>query len=174
MDKSFTQEDINKNMKRLEKCFPHLTKFPHRRPSGEKTINLIRNSYDILAYPQHPNWTYCIPVYPNVEINGKIVDIGFHMNDDWIKEGKLKLIHCISANIVYSNEEQDYGSGPINVSSKFNKALAIGLYQRLEIISREQLGHLILDFNGFLMNFFKSDLDGFDLQDFVNANTKSK
>tara|TARA_R110000772_G_scaffold59348_3_gene134368 strand:- start:163 stop:726 length:564 start_codon:yes stop_codon:yes gene_type:complete len=180
MEKSFTQKGIDRNMERLRKNFPHLNKFPFewkgRGLEGEKsTVEGIAKLYDKLAYPEHPNWTYCIPLIPNVEIDGEIVDIGFHMNDDWISKGEVErgfsIVDCMSANIVYSNEGQDYQSGPLGIGTIRKKKLVMALYN-LEIISREHLGELILDFNGFMMNFFKSELVGYDLEDFVKGNVK--
>lgn len=180
MEKSFTQEDIDRNMKRLRKNFPHLNKFPFEWKGSElkdakSTVGKIAKLYDDLAYPEHPNWTYCIPLIPNVEIDGEIVDIGFHMVDDWISKGEVErgfsIVDCMSANIVYSNEGHDYGSGPLGIGSNIKKKLVMALYN-LEMISREQLGHLILDFNGFMMNFFKSELVGYDLVDFVKGDIK--
>jgi hypothetical protein len=177
MEKSFTQQDIDRNMKRLEECFPHLTRFPYKVNVPAKVdrdkIKDIANLYDELAYPQHPNWTYCIPLFPNVEINGQKVDIGFHIDDEAIKEGSMRMAWCISANIVYSNEGQDYGSGPLSITSVYNKMLVMGLLN-LEIITKQEIGNMILDFNGFMMSFMNSDLTGFDLEDFVETSTKNQ
>jgi hypothetical protein len=172
--KSFTTESIQKNMDRLAKCFPHLTKSPHTHTAkiyGKKyaanILQAIASRYDQLAYPQHPNWSYCIPIIPAFEHKGKIVDIGLHLDDDWLigTHCKTAIISGLSSNIVYSNDGPDYGSGGPGICSVYDKQLMLALY-KLEIISRQDLLNQF-DFNNLLMKFYNSDLTGFDLQNLI-------
>ncbi len=168
--KSFTKESIHKNMSRLAKCFPHLTKYPHTyevKQKGENILKDIASRYDQLAYPNHPNWSYCIPIIPAFEHKGEIVDIGLHLNDDWLigTHCKTAILSGLSNNIVYSNEPSEYGSSTPGIYSVYSKQLMLALYQ-LEIISRQDLLNQF-DFNGLLMKFYNSDLTGFDLQNLI-------
>jgi len=178
--KSFNKESIQKNMDRLAKCFPHLTQHPFTytwsvKNAGElefthKEKNIffeIASLYDELAYPNHPNWDYCIPIIPNYRHNDKIIDIGFHMDDESILSdiSPRNIINYISNNIVYSNNGPDYRSNQISISSVPSKKIMYKLY-KLKILKYEDL-FLGLDFNNFITKFYNSNLTGFDLQNLI-------
>ena len=48
--------NIEENLRWLKKNFPQVT---------GSILNEIEANYNKLAYPDHPNWEYCLPIIPN-------------------------------------------------------------------------------------------------------------
>ncbi len=169
---AYDSEIIYKNMERLKKCFPHLNKFPFTyNPSSEskhRASNIFLNiasRYKELAYPEHHTWKYCIPIVPALNLDGRVVDLGIHLDDEWLTKKKDNIYEGISSNIVYSTEDYDYGSGPVDIGNIYKKRLMLELYE-LKIFSRQDLLNQFDKYN-ILMPFFHSELDGFHLKNFV-------
>jgi hypothetical protein len=89
------------------------------------------------------------------------------MDDEFILSdtSPRNIINYISNNIVYSNNEADYKSNQISISSVPSKKIMYKLY-KLKILKYEDLV-LGLDFNNFIANFYTSNLTGFDLQNLI-------
>lgn len=166
MKKSFTKKSVKNNMDRLVKCFPQLTTGWNMFRGA---VDKIAENYDKLAYPYHPNWRYCIPLAPNYTLkDGSVVDIGIHIQDEWLLEKDFDLEHCISANFVTSNEGPDYYSGEIYPRSEMCK-VALQVLKNLEIIDEAYIMNLIGQHNNFIEKFMRSDLTVWDLQKWVET-----
>ena len=155
--------NIEENLRRLKKNFPQVT---------GRILNEIEANYNKLAYPDHPNWEYCLPIIPNFKYKDSsgedmTVDIGLHMMDSWIEENKLSIENCLSNNIVYSNDPPDYGSGDISLHSLPRKKLMLKLYEWKILTKMDLLEQF--DFNNLIMRFYQSDkLNGWDFQNWIN------
>jgi hypothetical protein len=167
MKKSFTDEDVKTNIERLTKCFPKLV-------TGMgmlyRATDKIADNYNKLTYPEHPNWTYCIPILPNyTNKNGEVYDLGIHIEESWIE--KYGPWAGISANFVSSNEGPDYRSGYIRLTSEESKIVLLQLLQ-WNMIDEVYLMRALCEHNNNLMNFMHSDLTAWDLEDWIAEKTK--
>lgn len=169
--KSFTNKDIERNIAKMVECFPQLTEGLNllRKPTDK-----IAENYGKLAYPAHPNWSYCIPLVPNHTLkDGTVVDIGIHVDPRWIKEYPDMIGLGISANFVTSNDGPDYYSGEIRPTSEMNK-VAILYMRHWGIINNTQILQTIGDFNDLLERFLHSDLTLWDLSKFVGYDKRGE
>lgn len=166
MEKSFTEEDVKRNIERLVSCFPQLE-------GGEamfyRVLEQIADNYNKLAFPSHPNWTYCIPIIPNYTTkDGRVLDLGIHIEEDWIeKHGAYMGIY---ANFVSSNEAPDYRSGDIRLTSEESKRV-LSLLERWGVIDQTYIMNALCEHNGMLEKFMKSDLTSWDLQKWIEEKT---
>ena len=167
MEKSFTDEDVKTNIERLTKCFPQLVK---GWVGLRKIPETIAENYNKLAYPEHPNWTYCIPILPNyTNKNGEVYDLGIHIEEDWIETHGAYM--GISANFVSSNEGPDYRSGDIRLTSEESKIVLLQMLQ-WDMIDEVYLMRALCEHNNNLMNFMHSDLTAWNLEDWIAEKTK--
>lgn len=170
MRKSFTKATVAKNMRRVAKIYPHLNEGIH---GFRKTLDKIAENYNKLAFPYHPNWSYCIPLVPNYKLkDGSIVDIGIHLDDEWLLEGRGEAFG-ISANFVTSNEGPDYGSGYLSCNNETSKK-ALLVLQSLDIINESFIMNTIGRHNAFLRKFMESDLTSWDLQEWIDEYIERK
>lgn len=166
MKKSFTKKSVKNNMDRLVKCFPQLTTGWNK---FRGVVDKIAENYDKLAYPCHPNWSYCIPLVPNYTLkDGSVVDIGIHIKEDYLLEHGFSLVNSMSANFVTSNEGPDYYSGEIRPTHEMGK-VALTALLNLEIIDQAYIMNLIGEHNNFFEKFMRSDLTSWDLQKWVDG-----
>ena len=165
MKKSFTNKNIKANVAKMVECFPVLeTSFMN---SLRKTPDLLAKNYEKLAYPAHPNWSYCIPISPAHQLkDGTIVDIGIHLDRTWLLEWEGDIHQAISANFVYSNEGNDYVSGPISPTCETSKAALIML-RHMDIIDDAYIMDLIGKHNDLLNRFLKSDLTVWEISKLI-------
>ena len=166
MKQSFTTEDIENNIKRLFKCFPEIEK--GYASEIYKIRETIADNYTKLAFPEHPNWTYCIPIIPNYTCkDGEILDLGIHIYDN--REKHYPLIN-ISNNFVSSNEGADYESSMLAFDNEQSKKVLLTLL-KWDIINEEQLMYSLCNHNGMIMKFLKSDLTAWDMQEWIDQHT---
>jgi hypothetical protein len=169
MKKSFTKKDIKASIAKMVECFPQVETSPLNQL--RKTTEKIAENYEKLAYPNHPNWSYCIPLVPNHTLkDGTVVDIGICINSRWLKEYPNS-IFGISANFVTSNEGPDYYSGDIRPTSEMSK-IALIMMKHMEIIDDMYILKTIGNHNGFLDKFMYSDLTLWDMQDWIDNHIK--
>lgn len=172
MKKSFTKKDIEASMAKMVECFPVLE-------TGllnclRKTTDQLVANYDKLAYPRHPNWTYCIPILPNHTLkDGTVVDLGIYIDRRWLKEYPDSIGYGISANFVTSNDGPDYYSGPIRPTHEMGK-VALIMLERMEIIDEAYILKCIGEHNSFLHKFMHSDLTLWDMQDWIDNHIKKE
>jgi hypothetical protein len=160
MKKSFTDEDIKASIAKMVECFPVLETSPLNQLRN--TTQRIADNYNKLAYPEHPNWDYCIPLVPNYTLkDGSVVDIGIHVSSTMSPEWR------ISANFVTSNEGPDYYSGDISPTSEMYKVAMIQL-RHWEFIDDAFILRRIANHNNFLEKFLQSDLTLWDMQDWID------
>jgi hypothetical protein len=165
MKKSFTDEDIKASIAKMVECFPVLETSPLNQLRN--TTQRIADNYNKLAYPEHPNWDYCIPLVPNYTLkDGSVVDIGIYIDSRWIKKYPND-IYGISANFVTSNDGPDYYSGDISPRSEMNK-VAMKMMKHMEIIDDIYIMKCIAQHNNFLEKFMDSDLTVWDMQDWID------
>jgi hypothetical protein len=163
MKKSFTKKNIKANVAKMVECFPQLNEGLN---TLRKTPDKLAENYEKLAYPEHPNWSYCIPISPAHQLkDGRIVDIGIHLDRTWIRAG-VDIHYAISANFVYSNDGPDYMSGLISPTCEASKAALIML-RHMDIIDDAYIMDLIGKHNNLLNRFLQSDLTLWDLSKFV-------
>lgn len=165
MQKSFTDESIRETVGRLVECFPQLTEGLNEL---RNTVEKIKDNYNKLAYPEHPNWDYCVPLAPNYTLkDGTVVDIGIYVDERMPADN---ILWRISANFVWSNEGHDYTSGHITPTSEVAKvALRVMLW--MEIIDEDHILRSIGKHNSFLSKFMNSDLTLWDMQDWIDGNS---
>lgn len=163
MKKSFTKKDIKANVAKMVECFPMLeTGFLN---SLRNTVGKLEENYQKLAYPKHPNWEYCVPIYPAYKCkNGHIVDIGIYVRPSRVSEFGIR--EGISANFVYSNDGPDYISGDITPSCEVSKSALIVL-KHMCIIDDDYIMSLIGKHNDLVHRFMHSDLTVWDLSKFI-------
>lgn len=170
MKKSFTKKDIKASIAKMVECFPVLE--TSLLNSLRKTTDQLAENYEKLAYPGHPNWTYCIPLAPNYKLkDGTVVDIGIYIDRRWMKEYPDSIFYGISANFVWSNEGPDYTSGQITPTSEVAKA-ALKVMLWMEIIDEDHILRSIGKHNSFLNKFMNSDLTLWDMQDWIDDHIK--
>jgi len=164
MKKSFSKKTIRQCMDKLVNCYPHLETglFKLRNVPGK-----IEENYNHLAYPYHPNWSYCYPILPNHTLkDGTVVDIGIHIDSRRPADSMWR----ISANFVTSNDGCDYYSGPITPTSEMYKVAMIQL-KHWGFIDDVFIMRSIAQHNNFLDKFMESDLTLWELQDWVEEQT---
>lgn len=165
MKKSFTKKDIDANIAVMLECFPQVNEGLN---SFRKMSEKIAENYEKLAYPYHPNWSYCIPLAPNYTLkDGTVVDIGVFIDKRWLKEYPESAHYGISANFVTSNEGHDYYSGTISPTSEMSK-VALKVLLWMEIIDQSYIMNCIADHNNFLNKFMNSDLTLWDMQRWID------
>ena len=166
MEKSFTQEDVKNNIERLTNCFPQLS---NGVGMFRNIAERIAENYEKLAFPNHPNWTYCIPIIPNYTTkDGRVLDLGIHIEEDSIEKYGTYL--GISANFVSSNEGPDYQSGNLRLYSEQSKITLMQL-RMWDIIDDTHIMKALCYHNNFLDKFMGSDLTSWDLQDWLEEQT---
>lgn len=172
MKKSFTKKDIKANIAKMVECFPVLE--TGLLNCMRKTTDKLAENYEKLAYPNHPNWSYCVPLAPNYTLkDGTVVDIGIYVDSRWLEKYPDRIFYGISANFVWSNEGHDYSSGQITPTSEVAKtALKVLLW--MEIIDEAYIMKCIGEHNSFLNKFMNSDLTLWDMQDWIDDHIKKE
>lgn len=164
MKSSFTQQDVENNIERMLMCFPQLGMGINKIRG---VIPTIKENYQKLAFPLHPNWTYCIPIIPSYKTkDGRVLDLGIHIEEDWILSRGV--YNGLSANYVSSNEAPDYRSGDIRLTSEESKRVLQRLLQ-WDVIDQIYLMKSLCGHNGMLNTFMNSDLTSWDLQDWLES-----
>lgn len=162
MEKSFTEETIRECMDKLVECYPHLNEGLCKL---RNVLGKIEDNYNHLAYPYHPNWSYCYPILPNYTLkDGRVVDIGIHVDSRMSPDSLWR----ISANFVTSNDGPDYYSGDISPTSEMYKVAMIQL-RHWEFIDDAYILRRIAQHNNFLEKFLQSDLTLWDMQDWIDS-----
>jgi len=165
MKRSFTKKDIEANIAKMVECFPQLTEGLNEL---RNTVEKIKDNYNKLAYPGHPNWDYCVPLAPNYTLkDGTVVDIGIYVDKRMPADN---ILWRISANFVWSNKGHDYTSGQITPTSEVAKA-ALKVMLWMEIVDKTHIMKSICDHNDFLGKFMESDLTVWDMQDWIDGNS---
>lgn len=168
MKKSFTKKDIKENIALMVECFPQLNEGLNML---RKTTEKLAENYEKLAFPYHPNWSYCIPIVPNYTLmNGTVVDIGIYVSPRMAKE--LGTYYCISANFVTSNDGPDYISGHISPTCESSKACLLML-RHMDIIDDAYIMDLIGKHNGLLDMFMHSELTVWELHAFIKKHGRT-
>jgi len=162
MEKSFTEETIRECMDKLVECYPHLNEGLCKL---RNVLGKIEDNYNHLAYPYHPNWSYCYPILPNYTLkDGRVVDIGIHVDSRMSPDSLWR----ISGNIVTSNDGPDYYSGDISPTSEMYKVAMIQL-KHWGFIDDAYILRRIAQHNNFLEKFLQSDLTLWDMQDWIDS-----
>ena len=112
-----------------------------------------------LKFPDHPNWSYCLPLAGNVTIKGETYDLGLCLRGSGMRK---------SANIVFSNDGPDYLSGDNWLSSRYKQLALIAV--DYGIMSMKDVADTFLEENGLFEKFMRSDKDYYDLKDWIIEN----
>lgn len=165
MEKSFTEESIERNINELLDCFSHMKDHPMDEYYQSFWKKVVRKNYTELAYPSNPNWEFSIPLVPNYKMkDGSVVDIGMCINDAKFLKETGDVYAFISRMYVMSEEDSDYYSGSgISLLSEMDKA-ALKQLLLLRIIKEDYLEKCVGRHNNMLWGLLESNLTLWDLE----------
>lgn len=171
MEKSFTEESIDRNINELLDCFSDMKDHPMDEYYQSFWKKVIRKNYTELAYPSHPNWEFSIPLVPNHKMkDGSVVDIGMCINDAKFLKETGDVYSFISRMYVMSEEESDYQSGGgISLSFEMDK-VAVKQLLLMRIVKEDYLEKCIGRHNNMLWALLESNVTTWDLHQFINQN----